>query len=139
MSVYAMSKLMVAWWAASLSRELPDGTTVNAVSPGGTPATNFARNAPLGMRVMMSVMTVMGPIFGMMHSVRAGARRYVDAASFDDSINGQFLASPPKKMTGALTPVTIARVLDEEAQAALWSTLTTASKASTPGVRKAAV
>ena len=120
---YATGKMMVAWWAAALSRVLPAGTIVNAVSPGGTPATNFARDAGFLMRTMMSVMTLVGPATGMMHTVRVGARRYVDAASFDDSINGQFLASPPKKMTGKLVRVATASVLDEKAQSALWSAL----------------
>ena len=132
MSVYAMSKLMVAWWAASLSRQLPAGTTVNAISPGGTPATNFARNASIGMRAAMSVMSVIGPPFGLMHTVRTGARRYLDAASFGDEVNGQFLASRPKKFTGALVPVTTPAVLDEEAQAALWSILSASSVAEKP-------
>ena len=38
---YATAKMLVAWWAAELSRRVPGGVTVNAVSPGSTPDTSF--------------------------------------------------------------------------------------------------
>jgi NAD(P)-dependent dehydrogenase (short-subunit alcohol dehydrogenase family) len=123
MSVYSMSKLMVAWWAAELSQTLPTGTTVNAISPGGTPGTGFARTAGLGIRAMMGVMSVLGPLFGIMHNVRVGARRYFDAVQFGSDINGQFLASAPRKFTGALVRVESEGIRDRDAQQALWRLL----------------
>lgn len=127
MSVYAMSKLMVAWWAAELSQTLPNGTTVNTVSPGGTPGTGFARTSGVGMRVMMRVMSVLGPLFGVMHTVDVGARRYFDAVQFGSEINGQFLASAPRKFTGALLRVDSEGIRDRDAQQALWRLLAVVS------------
>ena len=127
MSVYAMSKLMVAWWAAELSQTLPKGTTVNTVSPGGTPGTGFARSSGLGMRAMMRVMSVLGPLFGVMHTVEVGARRYFDAVQFDGHTNGQFFASAPKRFTGALVRVDSEGISDRDAQQALWRLLANAS------------
>ena len=65
-SVYANAKLWVAWWAAALSRRLPDGMVVVAVSPGSAPGTTFARNMSLPMRLfMLPMMKIVGPLFGM--------------------------------------------------------------------------
>ena len=52
-STYASTKLFVAWWAAVLARKLPEGMTVNAVSPGSVPDTGAARNANFFMRNIM--------------------------------------------------------------------------------------
>jgi len=83
---YVTAKMVVAWWAAALSRKLPAGMTVNAVSPGSAPASSIARNAPFIMRtIMLPMMKVVGPLMGMAGSVETGARRYVDAADLGDS------------------------------------------------------
>ena len=41
---YATAKMFVAWWTAQLANRLPDGMTVNTVSPGSTPDTNAINN-----------------------------------------------------------------------------------------------
>lgn len=95
---YVTAKMVVAWWAAALSRKLPAGMTVNAVSPGSAPASSIARNAPFIMRtVMLPMMKVIGPLMGMAGSVETGARRYLDAADLSDSETGHFYATADRK------------------------------------------
>jgi NAD(P)-dependent dehydrogenase (short-subunit alcohol dehydrogenase family) len=94
MREYVTAKLIVAWWAAALSRHLPAGMTVNAVSPGANLSTSFARDAPAAMRmVMMPVMKVLGPVMGMNGPIDKGARRYLDAADYGDDDTGHFYAT----------------------------------------------
>jgi NAD(P)-dependent dehydrogenase (short-subunit alcohol dehydrogenase family) len=100
---YATTKLFVAWWAAELAGRLPEGMTVNAVSPGSTPETNAAANAPFYMRYIM--MPIFKIVPGMSHSVEDGAGRYLEASQFDPEVSGKFFASKPKKMTGPLVEI----------------------------------
>jgi NAD(P)-dependent dehydrogenase (short-subunit alcohol dehydrogenase family) len=118
---YATAKMMVAWWAAELSRRLPQGMTVNAVSPGSTPGTNAIRNAPFYMKHLM--VPIMKLVPGMSHDVADGARRYLEASDLGDEVTGQFFASPPKRMTGKLTRVELAHIADQRAQRAGWRAL----------------
>lgn len=95
---YVSSKMVVAWWAAALSRKLPAGMTVNAVSPGSVPGTNFARNASWMVRLLMvPMMKIMGPLMGMAGSIESAAARYVVAADFGDDETGHFYASENRK------------------------------------------
>ncbi len=101
MNEYATAKLVVAWWAAALSRQLPPGMTVNAVSPGAAPSSNFARAAGAGMKVMMVFMKILGPLMGMSGPLDVAARRYVDALELGDEDTGHFYATAhPKKLVG---------------------------------------
>jgi NAD(P)-dependent dehydrogenase (short-subunit alcohol dehydrogenase family) len=119
MKEYVTAKLVVAWWAAALSRRLPAGITVNAVSPGANLNTSFARDAPAAMRmVMMPVMKLLGPVIGMNGPIDNGARRYLDAADYGDGDTGHFYATAKrKKLVG---PVDVQRwpeyFVDEHAQ-----------------------
>ena len=116
---YATAKMLVAWWAAELSRRVPSGVTVNAVSPGSTPDTNALRRAPWVMR------NVMVPIFkimpGMSHSVADGAGRYLEVAGYDERVSGRFFASPGKKMTGGLQRIELPHLTDRRLQRAGWN------------------
>ena len=95
---YVTAKLIVAWWAAALARKLPDGMTANAVSPGGVASTDFARDASAVMHlVMVPMMKVVGPFFGMNGSVEGGAARYIAAASFGDDQSGHFYATAHRR------------------------------------------
>ena len=116
---YATAKVFVAWWAAELARVLPDGMTVNAVSPGSTPDTNAIDNAPLYMRKLMIPMFKLIP--GMSHSVADGAARYLEVAGYDAGTSGKFFASRPKKMTGPLAEVDLDHIHDVSGQKALWN------------------
>lgn len=121
-NTYATAKQFVAWWAAELARDLPAGVTVNAVSPGSTPDTDAARNAPFFMKHVMVPMFKLIP--GMSHSLADGAGRYIEAAGYGDDITGKFFASKPKKMTGPIEEVRLDRFDDPAAQRALWNVTT---------------
>ena len=98
MSEYVTAKLIVAWWAAALSRKLPTGITVNAVSPGGNMSTAFGRDASAPMRlIMMPMMKVFGSMMGMNGPIDKGARRYLDAAEYADDDTGHFYATAKRK------------------------------------------
>lgn len=116
---YATAKLFVAWWAAELARVLPDGMTVNAVSPGSTPDTNAINNAPLYMKKLLIPMFKLLP--GMSHSVADGAARYLEVAGYPSSVTGRFFASRPKKMTGPLAEIKMDHFANPAGQKALWN------------------
>jgi NAD(P)-dependent dehydrogenase (short-subunit alcohol dehydrogenase family) len=98
MREYVTAKLVVAWWAAALSRKLPKGMTVNAVSPGSAPGTNFGRDAPATMKyLMMPMMKLLGPLMGMGGSIEKAAARYVESAERGDDDSGHFYATAHKK------------------------------------------
>jgi NAD(P)-dependent dehydrogenase (short-subunit alcohol dehydrogenase family) len=115
---YATAKLYVAWWAAELARLLPDGVSVNAVSPGSTPGTDAMRNAPFYMRAFMIPLFKLVP--GMSHSIADGAARYLEVVDYDQNVTGKFFASKPKKMTGPIEEIRMEHFADRDAQRALW-------------------
>ena len=130
MSTYVTRKVYVAWWAATLASKLPAGMTVNAVSPGSVPTTNFARHQGVMMKLMMPVRKLMPRSMGMAAPVADGARRYVDASAFKPADSGKFYASPPSKMVGPLEVQTHKHFMDERNQEASWTMLTRLSQVS---------
>ena len=123
--VYATAKMFVVWWASELAKSLPTGITVNAVSPGSTPDTSAARDAPFYMRYLMVPIFKLLP--GMSHSVADGAARYLEAADYGDEITGRFFASPPKKMTGPLVESHVGQPDNPAGQHALMNVITKAA------------
>lgn len=120
-AVYATAKLFVAWWASALAERLPEGSTVNAVSPGSAPGTEAGRNANFFMRnIMMPVMKRAPKRLGMAAPVSVAARRYIAASQFGPEVSGQFFASAPKKMTGPLHKVDLLHVNDRKSRDAAW-------------------
>ena len=131
MSTYVTSKVYVAWWAAVLASKLPNGMTVNAVSPGSVPDTNFARRQSwMMMHVVLPMMKLMPKSMGMAGSIEDAARRYLDASSFSSDVSGKFFASPPGKMVGPLEVQTAEHFVDEKNQQASWNMLTELSQIS---------
>ncbi|MCH7512061.1 MAG: SDR family NAD(P)-dependent oxidoreductase [Chloroflexi bacterium] len=131
---YANAKLWVAWWAAALSRLLPDGMVVVAVSPGSAPGTTFARNMSAPMRlVMVPILKVIGPLFGMAGSIEQGAQRYVDAGDFATDASGKFWASPPGKAVGPLEVQAQPHFADETLQEAAWRSVVRLTGVGMPG------
>jgi len=116
---YATAKVFVAWWATELASRLPDGMTVNAVSPGSTPDTNAARNAPFLMKYLM--LPVFKLIPGMSHTIDKGAGRYLEVAAKGDDVTGKFFASKPKKMTGPLHTMDMDHFNHTAGRQALWT------------------
>ena len=126
---YASATTFVAWWPAELATTLPAGTTVVAVSPGNTPDTNASQKLPPLMRYLMFPLMKLIP--GMSHTVADGAGRYLTAVGFGPEANGQFFASEPKKMTGALHRVETS-VGTPASRAALWNATERAALAGAP-------
>ena len=124
-NAYANAKLWTTWWAAVLSKRLAKGQTVNAVSPGSVPSTNFARSMPwIVRRVMAPVLSAIGPMFAMAAPVSTAAQRYLRAAEFDDETTGRFFASRPGKLVGPMLLQQWPPLLfDEESQTACWNTV----------------
>ena len=104
MNEYVTAKLVVAWWAAALSRRVPKGMTVNAVSPGSAPSSNFARHGSPFMKLFLVPMfKVVGPFIKMGGAIAPAANRYLQAGDFDVSKTGHFYATKdPKKAVGPL-------------------------------------
>jgi len=119
---YATVKMFAVWWAAELAKKLPQGMTVNAVSPGSTPGTNGTRDAPFLMKRLMVPIIKLIP--GMSHSVSDGASRYLEATTYGPERTGHFFASRPKKGTGPLDLVEMAHFDNPAAQTALWHVTT---------------
>lgn len=130
MSTYVTGKVYVAWWAAALAERLPEGMTVNAVSPGSVPTTNFARHQGFMMKLMMPMMKMMPRSMGMASSVIDGARRYLDASTFDTMDSGKFFASPAGKLVGPLEVQVDGHFNDKANQQASWNMLTRLSQVS---------
>lgn len=123
-TTYADTKLFVAWWGAALARKLPEGMTVNTVSPGSVPDTQAVRNANRFMRWVMVPMFKYAPKrLGMAAPVDVGAKRYIDATDFGPEVSGEFFASAPKKMTGPLHRVELDFVHDRTSQDAAWEAI----------------
>lgn len=103
MNAYAIAKLYVAWWSSTLSKMLQNGITVNAVSPGSVPSTNFDRDMAWPMRyIMIPMLKVIGPLMGMAGSVSSAGKRYLEVAHYGKEQSGKFFASPKKKLVGKL-------------------------------------
>ncbi|MCH8908626.1 MAG: SDR family NAD(P)-dependent oxidoreductase [Candidatus Heimdallarchaeota archaeon] len=127
MNIYVTAKTFSNWWAAVLSRKLPKGMTVNAVSPGSVPATNYARNQGFMMRrVMTPMMKVMGRFMGMAWKLEDGANRYYEVSQFDDTITGHFFASK-KRLTGEMVIQENDHFVNQEFQEAGWNAIVAVS------------
>lgn len=119
-TAYSNAKLFVAWWAAQLARKLPEGMTVNAVSPGSAPDTEAGRNANFFMKkIMMPVFKHAPKRFGMSAPVAEAAARYIEVTTYD-GVTGEFFASAPKKMTGPIEAMQMPHIRDEASQRASW-------------------
>ncbi len=119
---YAITKVFVAHWATALSRRLPAGMVVNAISPGSTHSTGAARNLSPFKRVMMnSMMRFVAPMMGMSMSVSKATGRYIDALDNGADTSGKFYASLPGKMIGNVAEQVQPHILDGDAQEATWN------------------
>ena len=115
-NAYADAKLIVAWWAAALSRRLPAGMAVYAVSPGAATATEVGRNAGLLVKYLM--IPIVSHIPGMNQTPETAARRYLQAAEFGTDASGQFFASAKGKFTGPIEAQRQPHLLDRDSQEA---------------------
>ena len=115
------TKLIAAWWAAALSRRLPTGMAVYAVSPGSTPDTKGLRNAGPVVKWLMVPLVRLIP--GMCQMPETAARRYLQASEFGTDVTGQFFASAPKKMAGPIEAMRHPHFHDRANQEAAWQAI----------------
>lgn len=102
MDVYASVKLTAALWMSSMARKNPHLRFVT-VSPGGTTGTNGFDDMPFFKKLVFKhVGGVVMPLFGMMHGVETGAKRYVDVLTNPKFKSGGFYASGEGSPTGKL-------------------------------------
>ncbi|WP_096452384.1 SDR family NAD(P)-dependent oxidoreductase [Mesorhizobium sp. 113-1-2] len=123
-------KLFVAWWAAAMSRRLPHGMAVYAVSPGSTPDTKGLRNAGPALKWLMLPLVKLIP--SMSQTPETAVRRYLQASEFGADVSGQFFASAPGKMTGPLVAMRQPHFHDRANQEATWQALVRISGADLP-------
>ncbi|MEM7801175.1 MAG: SDR family NAD(P)-dependent oxidoreductase [Chloroflexota bacterium] len=99
---YGPVKYVAALWMSWLARKYPTVRIVT-VSPGSTSGTNGGEDlAPLMKFVFTKIGPVLLPLFGLMHSVEQGAKRYVDVLQDDSYKSGVFYASKAPTLTGPL-------------------------------------
>jgi NAD(P)-dependent dehydrogenase (short-subunit alcohol dehydrogenase family) len=134
-NAYADAKLIIAWWVAALSRRLPAGMAVYAVSPGGATATNVVRSAgPLLKYVFIPIVNL---IPGMNQTPETAARRYLQASEFGTDVSGQFFASAQGKFSGPIEAQRQAHLHDRASQEAAWQAVVNVSGADFEPVKPA--
>ena len=92
----------VAEWA----RQNPE-IYAATVSPGGTTGTDFKSQGSITMmeRIQFTIVLPLMELFGQMHSLQTGAKRYVDGVCAEDGFDfptGTFAASPGNAVAGKL-------------------------------------
>lgn len=100
MQTYSYAKLVATLWMGAMARQHPYIRFVT-MSPGGTAGTAGFDDLPLVKRIIFKhVGGVLMPLFGMMHSVEAGAKRYLDGLLNPEFKTGHFYASKAGYPTG---------------------------------------
>lgn len=100
LEAYGEVKLTATLWMSSMARMHPEVRFVT-VSPGGTTGTKGMDDLPFLKKVFFKyVGGLLMPLFGMMHSVQTGAKRYVDAINDGNFRSGRFYASKSEIPTG---------------------------------------
>ena len=117
-NAYADAKLIIAWWVASLSRRLPSGMAVYAVSPGGATATKVVRSA--GPMLKYLFIPIVNLIPGMNQTPETAARRYLQASQLGTDVSGQFFASAKGKFSGPIEAQRHPHLHDRASQEAAW-------------------
>lgn len=100
MQTYGYAKLVATLWMGAMARKHPHIRFVT-MSPGGTAGTAGFDDLPLTKRIFFKhVGGMLMPLFGMMHSVEAGAKRYLDGLLNPEFKTGHFYASQTGYPTG---------------------------------------
>lgn len=102
MPSYGLVKYVAALWVSAMARKYPDIRFIT-VSPGSTSGTDVGNTLAPFMKLMF---TVIGPkilpLFGLMHELEKGAKRYVDGLNDEKYKTGHFYASKASSLTGPL-------------------------------------
>ncbi|KIW17979.1 hypothetical protein PV08_05174 [Exophiala spinifera] len=113
---YANAKLIIAWWVAALSRRLPSGMVVYAVSLDSAPDTKVARNAGPALKWLIIPLTP-----------DIAAHWYLQASKFGTDASRQFFASAPTKLTGPIKAIHHPHFHDRANQEAAWQAVVNVS------------
>ena len=100
MQTYGYAKLIATLWMGAMARQHPHVRFVT-MSPGGTTGTAGFDDLPLMKRIVFKhIGGALMPLFGMMHSVEAGAKRYLEGLLNPEFQTGHFYASQTGYPTG---------------------------------------
>jgi NAD(P)-dependent dehydrogenase (short-subunit alcohol dehydrogenase family) len=100
---YGQVKYVGAMWMAAVARGTPNLKLIT-MSPGNTRGTEISRDFPLPMRALMMtiLIPVVLPLLGLVHNVKDGAKRLIDALNDNGLRSGVFYASAANTLTGPL-------------------------------------
>jgi NAD(P)-dependent dehydrogenase (short-subunit alcohol dehydrogenase family) len=104
LQAYAYVKYTETMWTLAMARKYPELKFI-AVSPGNTSGTQAPDSLPPPMRFMLKyvMMPIVFPLMGgMVHKLDVGAKRFVDAISYERYKSGTFYASKEGKLSGAM-------------------------------------
>ncbi len=100
MVAYGTIKYMAALWMSSLARKHPDIRFVT-MSPGQTSGTEVLNDFPAFMKfIFKQVGFRLFPLFGLLHELEVGTKRYVDGLNDESYKSGVFYGSKPSVLTG---------------------------------------
>ena len=86
MAAYGPVKYTAAMWMSSVARKNPN-IRIITMSPGGTTGTDLVNDLPSLMKFIFKYVGLkLMPLFGIMHELEVGAKRYVDGLN-DKSMN----------------------------------------------------
>lgn len=98
--IYGTIKRVAALWMASMARQHSHIRFVT-MSPGGTTGTNGMDDLPFAKKVLFKYIGgLLMPLFGMMHGLKIGAKRYVGGLLDPRFETGRFYASKGEFPTG---------------------------------------
>lgn len=102
MVAYGPVKYVAAMWMSSVARKHPD-IRIITMSPGGTSGTDVMNDLPAFMKFMFTHIGLrLMPLFGLMHKLDVGAKRFVDGLNDELYKSGVFYASKAPVLTGPL-------------------------------------
>ncbi|WP_338395811.1 SDR family NAD(P)-dependent oxidoreductase [Fulvitalea axinellae] len=103
MQVYGAVKYGGTMWMSAMARKFPHIRFVT-MSPGGTRGTEGMNDLPFLKRLMLKHigMPIFMPLMGLSHSLKAGAKRFVEGIANESFKSGVFYASKENVLTGAV-------------------------------------
>jgi NAD(P)-dependent dehydrogenase (short-subunit alcohol dehydrogenase family) len=102
MTMYGYVKYIATMWMSSLARQYPDVRIVTT-SPGSTSGTNAADEMGAVLKfIFTGIGTKIMPLFGLMHDLEDGAKRYVDVLDNPSYESGKFYASKAAVVVGPM-------------------------------------
>ncbi len=102
LTAYGPIKYMAALWMSSLARKHPDIRFVT-ISPGETSGTNLMKDFPPFIKFMYKFIGLrLLPMFGLLHNLEVGSKRYIDCLNDESYKSGVFYGSKASVLTGPL-------------------------------------